>query len=73
MNVQTETSQHKDKSLVSNHAESRVLATVIITFYKHMEHALEEQGQQYVVTYTLKEGINKFGKQAKASTHKEKR
>ena len=36
-----------------------------------MEHAVEEQGQQYVVTYSLKAGINKFGEQAKASAHKE--
>ena len=31
----------------------------------------EEQGQQYVVTYSLKAGINKFGNPAKASAHKE--
>ena len=36
-----------------------------------MECTVEEQGQQYVVTYSLKAGINKFGEQAKASAHKE--
>ena len=36
-----------------------------------MECTVEEQGQQYVVTYSLKADINKFGKQAKASAHKE--
>ena len=29
------------------------------------------QGQQNVVTYSLKAGINKFGEQANASAHKE--
>ena len=43
-----------------------------MTSFNHcMEHTVEEQGQQYVVTYSLKAGINKFCKQAKASTHKE--
>ena len=37
----------------------------------HMECTVEKQGQQYVVTYSLNAGINKFGKQAKASAHKE--
>ena len=71
MNVQTETNQDKDKGLVYNHDEARVLATVITTFNEHMNCAVEEQGQQYVVTYCLKAGINKFGKQANASAHKE--
>ena len=71
MNVQTETNQDEDKGLVCNHDEARVLATVITTFNEHMEHTIEEQGQQYVVTYSLKAGINKFGEQAKASVHKE--
>ena len=35
-----------------------------------MEHTVEEQGQQYVVSYSLKAGINKFGKQANGSAHK---
>ena len=46
-------------------------ATIITTFNECMEHTVEEQGQQYVVTYSLKAGINKFGKQAKASAPKE--
>ena len=71
MNIQTETNQDKDKGLVYNHDETRVLATVITTFNEHMELIVEEQGQQYVVTYCLKAGINKFGEQAKASAHKE--
>ena len=50
MNVQTKTSQDKDKGLVYKHDEARVLATVITTFNECMEHAVEEQGQQYVVT-----------------------
>ena len=62
MNVQTETNQDKGKGLVYNHDEARVVATVITTFNEHMEHTVEEQGQQYVVTYSLKAGINKFGK-----------
>ena len=70
MNVHTETSQDEEKGLVYNHDEARVLATVITTFNKCMEHAVEEQGQQYVVTYSLKAGIYKFGKQAKPSAHK---
>ena len=32
---------------------------------------VEQQRQQYIVTYSLKAGINKFGVQAKASAHKE--
>ena len=66
MNVQTETCQDKDKGLAYINDEARVLATVITTFNKHIEHTVEEQGQQYVVTYSL----NKFGEQAKASAHK---
>ena len=62
MNVQTKTSQNKDKGLIYNHEEARVLVTVITTFNKHMEHAVEEEGQQHVVTYSLKAGINKFCK-----------
>ena len=61
MNVQTQTNQDKDKGLVYNHDEARVLATVITKFTQCMEHAVEEQGQQYVVTYSLKAGIKKFG------------
>ena len=60
MNIQTETNQDKDKGLVYNHDEARVLATVITTFNEHMECTVEEQGQQYVVTYSIKAGINKF-------------
>ena len=62
MNIQTETSQDKDKGLIYNHDEARVLAIAITLFNKCMEHAVEVQGQQYVVTYSLKAGINKFGK-----------
>ena len=36
-NVQTKTNQNEDKSLVYNHDEARVLATVITTFNEHME------------------------------------
>ena len=71
MNVQAETNQDKNKGLVYNHGEASVLATIITTFNESMEHTVEEQGQQYVVTYSLKAGINKFGEQAKASAHKE--
>ena len=71
MNIQAETNQDKDKGLVYNHDKARVLATVIITFNECMECTVEEQGQQYIVTYSLKAGINKFDKQAKASAHKE--
>ena len=71
MNIQTETNQDTDKGLVYNHDEARVLAIVITTFNEHMECKVEEQGQQYVVTYSLKAGINKFGEQAKASARKE--
>ena len=61
MNRQTKTSQDEEKGLVNNHDEARVLATVITTFNKHLEHTVEEQGQQYVVTYCLKAATNKFG------------
>ena len=71
MNVQTETSQDKDKSLVYNHDEAKALATVITTFNKHVECIVDKHWQQHVVTYSLKAGINKFGDQAKASAHKE--
>ena len=71
MNVQAETIQDEDKGLVYNHDEARVLATIITTFNEQMECTVEEQGQQYVVTYSLKAGLNKFGKQANASAHKE--
>ena len=53
MNVQTETNQDEDKGLVYNQDKARVLATVITTFNEHMEHTVEVQGQQYVVTYSL--------------------
>ena len=36
-----------------------------------MERTVEDQGQQYIFTYSLKADINKFGEQAKASAHKE--
>ena len=42
MNIQAETNQDEDKGLVYNHDEARVLATVITTFNKHMEHTNEE-------------------------------
>ena len=61
MNVQIKTNQDKDEGLVYNHDEARVLARVMTTFNEHMEHAVEEQGQHYAVTYSLKAGINKFG------------
>ena len=61
MNVQTETNQDKDQGLVYNHDKARVLATVITIFNEHMETTVDEQGQQYVVTYSHKAGINKFG------------
>ena len=54
MNVQTKTNQDKEKDLVYNHEEARVLAGVITTFNEHMECVLEEHGQQHVVTYSLK-------------------
>ena len=60
----------EDTSLVYNHDEAIVLATVISTFNECMECTVEKQGQQYVVTYSLKAGIKKFGKEAKASAHK---
>ena len=71
MNVQAETNEDKEGGLVYNHDEARVLATIITTFNECMECTVEEQGRQYVVTYSLKAGINKFHKQAKASAHKE--
>ena len=71
MNVQAETNQDEDKDLVYNHDEARVLATIITTFNEHMECTVEQQGQQYIGTYSIKAGINKFGTQAKASAHKE--
>ena len=37
LNVQTKTSQDKDKGLIYNHDKTRVLETVIITFNEHME------------------------------------
>ena len=36
-----------------------------------MEHTVEQPGLQYVITYSLKAGINKFAAQAKASAHKD--
>ena len=71
MNIQTNTNQDKDKVLVYNHDKARVLATVITTFNEHMEHIVEGHGQQPVINYSLKAGINKFGNQAKASARKE--
>ena len=71
MNIHAETNQDEDKGLVYNHDEARVLATIITTFNELMEHTVEQLGQQYIVTYSLKPGINKFGAQAKASAHKE--
>ena len=71
MNIQTETNQDEENGLVYNHDEARVLATVITTFNEHMECVVEEHGQQHVVTYSFKAGINKFDDQPKASAHKE--
>ena len=71
MNLQTKTNQDEDKGLVYNHDKARVLATVSTTFNECMQCTVEEQGQQYVVTYSQKAGINKFGEQAKASANKE--
>ena len=42
MNVQANTNQDEEKGLVYNHDEARVLATVITTFNKCMEHVVEE-------------------------------
>ena len=70
-NVLAETNQDEDKGLVYNYDEATVLATITTTFNEHMECTVEEQGQQYIVTYSLKVGIHKFGEQAKASAHKE--
>ena len=61
MNIQTKANQDKENGPVYNHDEARVLATVITTFNEHMEHVVQEQGQQHIVTYSLKAGINKFG------------
>ena len=63
MNIQAKSKQDHDKKngLVYNHDEARVLATVITTFNEHMECVIEEHGHPYVVTYSLKAGINKFG------------
>ena len=71
MNVQTITNQDEEKGLVYTHDEARVLVTVITTFNECMECAVEEHGQQHVVTNSLKAGINKFGNPSKASAHKE--
>ena len=72
MNMQTETKEKdKDSGLVYNHDKARVQVTVITAFNEHMEHIVEEHGQQHVLTYRLKAGINKFDFQAKASAHKE--
>ena len=71
MNIQTETSQDEQNSLVYNHDEARVLVTVITTFNEHTECIVEEHGQQHVITYNLKAGINKFGDQVKDPAHKE--
>ena len=58
MNIQAETNEDEDKGLVYDHDEARVLATIITTFNEHIECTVEEQGQQYIVTYSLKAGIN---------------
>ena len=47
------------------------MGTVITTFNECMKCVVEEHGQQHVVTYSLKAGINKFGDQAKALAYKE--
>ena len=65
MNIQAEPNEDEDKGVVYNNDKARVLATIITTFNKHMECTVEEQEQQYIVTYRLKAGINKFGNQAK--------
>ena len=43
MNIQTETSQDKDKGIIYYHDEVRVQATAITTFNECMVHAVEEQ------------------------------
>ena len=48
MNIQTKTNQDEEKGLVYKNDEARVLVTVITTFKKHMEHLVEEHGQQHV-------------------------
>ena len=54
MNIQTKTIQDEENSLVYNHDEARVLATVITTFNKHMECVVEEHGQQHVSPIALR-------------------
>ena len=71
MNIQAETNQDEEKGLVYNHDEARFLATVITTLNRQMECTVDEQRQQYIVTYSLKADINKFGKQAKTLAQKE--
>ena len=39
--------------------------------FRQLDEAVQEQGQEYVVSYRLKAGINEFGEQAKGSAHKE--
>ena len=70
-NVQTKTNQDKQKSLVHNHDDARVLETVVTTFNECIKQIVEEHRQQHVVTYSLKAGINKFCDKAKASAHTE--
>ena len=58
MNIQAEPNEDEDKGVVYNNDKARVLATIITTFNKHIECTVEEQEQQYIVTYMLKAGIN---------------
>lgn len=51
--------------------ESRVIATIIDQFNDRMGETKIKYGNQHVVTYSLKKGINKFGQRGQDSASKE--
>ena len=51
--------------------EAKVLATIICQFNERMNTSKIQQGNQFVVTYSLKKGINEFGIQGRNSVLKE--
>ena len=51
--------------------EAKVLATVICQFNERMDTSKIQQGNQFVVTYSLKKGIHEFGIQGRNSVLKE--
>ena len=61
----------KRESMEYSSREARVLATIMCQFNERMSRKVTKHGDQFVVTYSLKKGIQKFGERGRASAFKE--